>query len=340
VERLATPSKYEQKPADGKGDGESGRVDLSLAFRLRPMESLSIENVQIVKFVHPSVTFVPHATAKEVELLAYGSEGVARARTGSSACGLGKRPRHGVCVQHVQVVQHLVPALLVVVVATENVHILANRGGGMVGAGRGCDALLGALRNVGPGARVRVESRKVEVGAVSVEPSEDVDLGAHQARGVTREVGNLVALDGGLAEGLSFAVKVDNFVKTFGIGLLASDEDDVLPYYGCRVLESFGWHCARGLPLVAPFKASRLGDQSLLGEVPLVVKGAGCLVDSRTGDHPSIALAKLPPEHVLSRESPQVTRGTCKGAHVLCRQEGDDVERHLLWEREEQMEVG
>jgi len=306
VEGLAAPAKYEQKPADGKGDGESRRVDLSLACSLRPVESFSVENVQVVKFVHPSVTFVPHATTKEIELLAYGSEGVARSCTGSIARGLGTRPRHGVCVQHVQVVQHLVFALLVVVVTTENVHVLSNRGGGVVSAGRGSGALLGTLENVGPGAGVRVESRKVKVGALSVEPSEDVDLGAHQARGVAREVGNLIALDGGLAEGLGFAVEVDDFVETLGIGLLASDENDVLPYNGCRVLESFGWHCARGLPLVAPFKASRLGDQSLLREVPLIVEGAGCLVDNRTGDHPSIALAKLPPEHVLGREPPQV----------------------------------
>jgi len=135
---------------------------------------------------------------------------------------------------------------------------------------------------------------------VSVEPSEDVDLGAHQARGVAREVGNLVALDGGLAEGLSFAIEIDDFVETLGVSLLTSDENDVLSYDSCRVLESFGRHGARGLALVAPSKASRLGDEGLLGEVPLIVKGAGCLVDDGTSDYPSTALAELPPEHVLS----------------------------------------
>jgi len=317
VERLAASAEHEQKPADGKGDGECGRVDLPLAFSLGPVKRFSVQNVQVVEFVHPSISFVPHTTAKEVELLAYGSEGVTRTRTGGSARGLGTGPRHGVRVQHAQVIQHLVFALLIVVITSENVHILSNRGGGVVGAGWGRGSLLSALGHVGPGAGIGVKSRKVKVGAVSVEPSEDVDLGTHQGSGVAREVGNLIALDGGLAEGLRFAVKVDDFVKALGVSLLTSDENDVLPYYGCRVLESLGWHCARGLPLVSPFKAARLGDQGLLGEVPLVVKGAGCLVDSGTSDHPSIALAKLPPEHVLSRETLQVTRGPCKGAHVL-----------------------
>lgn len=40
-------------------------------------------------------------------------------------------------------------------------------------------------------------------------------------------------------------------------------------------------------------------------------------MDSGTSDHPSVALAKLPPEHVLSREPPQLAGGSCKGTHVL-----------------------
>lgn len=238
MEGLGAPAEYEQEPADGEGDGESRRVDFALAFSLGPVECFGVENVQVVEFVHPSVTFIPHAAAKEVELLAYGGESVAGARAGSSARGLGTRPSHGVRVEHAQVVQHLVLAFLVVVVASENVHVLANRGGGVVGAGRGSDSLDGGLGDVGPGAGIRVESREVEVGAVSVEPSEDVDLGAHQGGSVAREVGYLVALDGGLAEGLGFGVEVYDFVETFGVSLLSSDEDDVLSYYGCRVLES------------------------------------------------------------------------------------------------------
>jgi len=77
VEGLAPTSEYEQKSADGKGDGECGRVDFALAFCLGPVECFGIEDVQVVEFVHPSVTFVPHTTAKEVEFLANGCEGVA-----------------------------------------------------------------------------------------------------------------------------------------------------------------------------------------------------------------------------------------------------------------------
>jgi hypothetical protein len=71
--------------------------------------------------------------------------------------GLGTRPGHGLGVEDVQVVQHLVFAFLVVVVSSEDVHVLPHRGGCVVGAGRRRSATLGGLGHVGPYSVVGVE---------------------------------------------------------------------------------------------------------------------------------------------------------------------------------------
>jgi hypothetical protein len=73
---------------------------------------------------------------------------------------------------------------------------------------------------------------------VSVESSKDVNLGAHQARGVAGEVGDFVSLDGRLGEGLGFSIVVDDFIKALCVSLLSSNEDDDLSEYGGCMLES------------------------------------------------------------------------------------------------------
>jgi hypothetical protein len=161
---------------------------------------------------------------------------------------------------------------------------------------------------------------------MSVKSSKDVHFGAHQAGCVTREVGDLVASDGGLRVGLGFSVVVDDLVEAFGVSFLSSNEDNMSPDNSCRVLESLGWCCAECFSLFAPLEAPRLGDQGLLSEILLVVELARGLVNYGTRYHPPIPLAKLSPEHVLSGESLQVTRSPGKNTHVIGGEEGDDVE--------------
>jgi hypothetical protein len=45
--------------------------------------------IQVVEFVHPPFTFVPHSATKEVKLLANCSESVARTSAWGSSGGLG-----------------------------------------------------------------------------------------------------------------------------------------------------------------------------------------------------------------------------------------------------------
>jgi len=192
----------------------------------------------------------------------------------------------------------------VVVVASENVHVLSNSSGSVIGAGRRWGALLGCLGDIDPGARVRIKGSQVKVGAMSIKPSKDVYLGAHQARCVARKIGDFIAFNGGEGEGFGLSVEVDDLIEALGVSLLSSNVNNVRSDDGCRVLESLGRHSAGCLGLIAPFEAPRLGEKGLLGEILFVIKWPGSLMDDVAGNDPPIALAELPPEHVLRGQTP------------------------------------
>jgi len=97
------------------------------------MHGFGVQNMHVVVFMHPSFTLIPHATSKEIEILAYGSEGMSTASGWLGASGLWMRPSHGLGIQDTEIIQNLVHSELVVVVPAKHIHLVSHSSGGMVG---------------------------------------------------------------------------------------------------------------------------------------------------------------------------------------------------------------
>jgi len=89
---------------------------------------------------------------------------------------------------------------------------------------------------------------------------------------VSREIGHLVSADGGLAERLRFSIIVDYVVKPLRVGLLATNEDQVLTDNGAGVLEALGGRSPVCLDAIGPFQTSVFGESVLLRVVLSEVK--------------------------------------------------------------------
>jgi len=151
------------------------------------------------------------------------------------------------------------------------------------------------------------------------------------------EVGNLVSSNGWLCEGLRLPIKVDHVVESLCVGFLSTYDHHVFSNHGSCMLEAFGGRISMDLAPFCPFQNARLSKGVLLRIVLPIIKG-WVLIHYTTRYYPSLSLAKPLPYQPLIREHLHSRAGSRDNAYISSREEGEDVEGHLLGKVEEEVE--